>query len=101
RHTRFSRDWSSDVCSSDLSMGDVAVLDREMFTIGEAARLLRMPPSTLRWWLEGGTRRGKLYPPVIRREPTGSTTVTWGEFVEARSEERRVGREGGERRRQG
>src|SRR5690606_39911593 len=23
RHTRFSRDWSSDVCSSDLSMGDV------------------------------------------------------------------------------
>src|SRR5690606_35798354 len=23
RHTRFSRDWSSDVCSSDLSAGDV------------------------------------------------------------------------------
>src|SRR5690606_39712029 len=22
RHTRFSRDWSSDVCSSDLSVGD-------------------------------------------------------------------------------
>src|SRR5690606_39370990 len=22
RHTRFSRDWSSDVCSSDLSWGD-------------------------------------------------------------------------------
>src|SRR5690606_41016793 len=22
RHTRFSRDWSSDVCSSDLSIGD-------------------------------------------------------------------------------
>src|SRR5690606_40052515 len=23
RHTRFSRDWSSDVCSSDLARGDV------------------------------------------------------------------------------
>lgn len=64
-------------------MGDVAVLDCEMFTVGEAARLLRTPPSTLRWWLEGGRRRGKIYPPVIRPEPTGSTTVTWGEFVEA------------------
>jgi uncharacterized protein (DUF433 family) len=64
-------------------MGDVAVLDREMFTVGEAARLLRTPDSTLRWWLEGGDHRGKPYPPVIRPEPTGSATVTWGEFVEA------------------
>src|SRR5207302_2649013 len=24
RHTRFSRDWSSDVCSSDLVIGDAA-----------------------------------------------------------------------------
>src|SRR5690606_40083509 len=23
RHTRFSRDWSSDVCSSDLEMGEI------------------------------------------------------------------------------
>src|SRR5256884_2734000 len=26
RHTRCSRDWSSDVCSSDLTIADVAVL---------------------------------------------------------------------------
>src|SRR5690606_39987039 len=25
RHTRFSRDWSSDVCSSDLNWGSVSV----------------------------------------------------------------------------
>src|SRR5690606_40395172 len=25
RHTRFSRDWSSDVCSSDLALGMVAI----------------------------------------------------------------------------
>src|SRR5690606_40937864 len=31
RHTRFSRDWSSDVCSSDLSCGDhVKTIEREI-----------------------------------------------------------------------
>ncbi|HWG73391.1 MAG TPA: DUF433 domain-containing protein [Acidimicrobiales bacterium] len=43
-----------------------------------------MPASTLRWWLEGGVRHGRSYPPVIRPEPTGSKIVTWGELVEAR-----------------
>ncbi len=57
----------------------VDVLGRELYTIAEAARLLRIPPSTLRWWLEGRDE----YPPVIRPEPTGSGIVTWGEFVEA------------------
>lgn len=49
----------------------------------EAARLLRVPQSTLRWWLEGQTRRGKRYLPVLRDKPTGSGVLTWGEFVEA------------------
>lgn len=59
------------------------VLERELYPTREAARLLRVPESTLRWWLEGRTARGKLYPPVLREEPTGSGLVTWGEFVEA------------------
>lgn len=66
-----------------VHVGDVAVLDREMFTVGEAARLLRVPESTLRWWLEGRSYRGATYRPVIRPEPTSSSDVTWGEFVEA------------------
>lgn len=57
----------------------VEVLDRELYTVGEAARLLRVPASTLRWWLEGRDQ----YAPVIRPEPTGGGAVTWGEFVEA------------------
>ena len=57
----------------------IEVLDRELYTIGEAARLLRVPASTLRWWLEGRDH----YPPVVRSESTGASTVTWGEFVEA------------------
>ena len=58
-------------------------LDRELYPVGEAARLLRVPPSTLRWWLEGRVVRAKQYPPVIREEASGSGLVTWGEFVEA------------------
>jgi uncharacterized protein (DUF433 family) len=58
----------------------VTVLDREMFSETAAARLLRVAPSTLHWWLEG---RPPKYRPVIRPEPTGSRTVTWAEFVEA------------------
>jgi uncharacterized protein (DUF433 family) len=83
---------SSDDAARDLTIralractchtGDVSVttLDREMYTEGAAARLLRVAPSTLHWWLEG---RLPHYRPVIRLEPTGSRTVTWAEFVEA------------------
>src|SRR5690606_39222257 len=33
RHTRFSRDWSSDVCSSDLN-GDGIIDDQDRYTVG-------------------------------------------------------------------
>lgn len=56
-------------------------LAMELFSYREAARVLRVPPSTLRWWLEGREREG--YQPVLRSAPTGRDTVTWGEFVEA------------------
>jgi uncharacterized protein (DUF433 family) len=60
------------------------VLDRELYDEQLAAQILRVPPSTLHWWLEGGSQRGKVYEPVFRPEATGSKLVTWGEFVEAR-----------------
>jgi len=61
----------------------VAVLDREMYSEAEAARLLRIAPSTLHYWLEGGEQRGRNYLPILRVEATGSRSVTWAEFVEA------------------
>ena len=65
-------------------MTTISVLDREMFSEAEAARLLRVSQSTLNYWLEGGERRGKIYRPVIRVEPRGGRVpVTWAEFVEA------------------
>jgi uncharacterized protein (DUF433 family) len=61
----------------------VTVLDREMYSEAEAARLLRVAQSTLHYWLEGGERRGKVYPPVLRVQPRGTRIVTWAEFIEA------------------
>ncbi len=61
----------------------VSTLDRPLYSYAEAARLLGLPTETLRRWLEGSTRAGVVYPPVIRPEATGSDSVTWGEFVEA------------------
>jgi uncharacterized protein (DUF433 family) len=61
----------------------LAVLDRPLYSYAEAARLLTLPTQTLKRWLEGATVQGVEYPPVIRAEPTGSDSVTWGEFVEA------------------
>lgn len=61
----------------------VTTLDRHLYSVGEAARLLGVPSQTLRRWLEGATISGRSYPPVIRPAPTGTETVTWGEFVEA------------------
>lgn len=39
---------------------------------------------TAKRWLEGYTRLGRFYDPVLRPKPTGSDAVTWGEMVEAR-----------------
>jgi uncharacterized protein (DUF433 family) len=62
---------------------NVSVLEREIYTEAEAARLLRVPQGTLHYWLEGGSRRGRSYPPVIRVEPRNVRIVSWAEFVEA------------------
>jgi hypothetical protein len=65
-------------------MAAASLLDREMYSEAEAARYLRVPQSTLHYWLEGGERRSKVYAPVIRPEPTGRhAPVTWAEFIEA------------------
>jgi uncharacterized protein (DUF433 family)/DNA-binding transcriptional MerR regulator len=62
----------------------VSVLEREMYSEAEAARILGVAQSTLHYWLEGKTtRQGHVYQPAIRFEPSGRRTVTWAEFVEA------------------
>lgn len=58
-------------------------LDRPVYQMNEAARLLRIPDKTLRRWIDGDRRFERVMEPLIRRKTTGSTDVTWGEFVEA------------------
>ena len=66
-----------------LDVTSLSVLDREMYSEAEAAWLLGVAQSPLNYWLEGGTRRGRLYRPVIRPEPRGERApVTWAEFIE-------------------
>src|SRR5690606_40122471 len=65
RHTRFSRDWSSDVCSSDLTR-----------SVGHSSRLQ--------------TRDGRLTKSLEQTAKPGCKTLrTWPTL---RSEERRVGK---------
>jgi len=59
------------------------VLDQEVYTEPEAARLLGLAPSTLHYWLQGGERRGVVYLPILRPEPLDRRYVTWAEFIEA------------------
>lgn len=61
----------------------VSVLDRPLYSVTEAARLLTVPTTTLKRWLQGHAIRGTEYAPVIRAERNDSDEVTWGEFVEA------------------
>jgi uncharacterized protein (DUF433 family) len=58
------------------------LLERDVYSIAEAARLLGLPLATAKRWLDGYTYRKKAYRPVVRVEPTGSEIVTWAEFVE-------------------
>lgn len=60
-----------------------ALLDRPIYQVNEAARLLGLPDKTLRRWLDGDKRFERVIEPLIRERPTESWDVTWGEFVEA------------------
>src|SRR5690606_40177906 len=84
RHTRFSRDWSSDVCSSDLvelTERDKAILDFERS-----------------WWTQPGPKEAA----IVERFELSATRYyqILNELLETpeaydhdRSEERRVGKE--------
>jgi uncharacterized protein (DUF433 family)/transposase len=65
-------------------MVEMTVLSRPVMSAREAARQLNIPSSTVVQWLEGYRRHGTWYAPVLREEPTGEQTMTWGEVVEAR-----------------
>src|SRR5206468_5627863 len=92
RHTRSDRDWSSDVCSSDLVLFvEVAVTESEgAWSCAPVSLPALVEPARLVWMYCAAPET----PPTLTPE-----VVTVGVDVEvarkvARSEERRVGKEG-------
>src|SRR3712207_8449627 len=80
RHTRYWRDWSSDVCSSDLR----TLADRALLPFGS-------PPCT-----ECGSSRLRMHPKVNKETGLEAMSVIfWCQSIKynQRSEERRVGKE--------
>src|SRR5687768_18369552 len=78
RHTRCSRDWSSDVCSSDLAQRTAVARTLKMLR-NERGVSFRVVPPPHRTHDKGGTR--------LFSSGNGSISGT------LRSEERRVGKE--------
>src|SRR3712207_8596526 len=79
RHTRYWRDWSSDVCSSDLKVfraGDIALVfaDWSLTGTGPEGETISMSGQSS---------------DVVRQQPDG----IWLFVIDNRSEERRVGKE--------
>src|SRR5690606_39684789 len=93
RHTRFSRDWSSDVCSSDLFD-----LGRNLGRFGERALLFSLLQSA--WGEErlGGSGPARLfYTGINDDKPARARRRLYNaakKYGVQRSEERRVGKEG-------
>src|SRR5690606_40789683 len=91
RHTRFSRDWSSDVCSSDLAAGGLA---GNLYSVGAGlpAKVLPLGYTAGRNW---PWRQASLPVPVSSIDSAlTETSGPGGGRLRSRSEERRVGRAG-------
>src|SRR5690606_40735423 len=92
RHTRFSRDWSSDVCSSDLLTIEISG-GRFLFR-ASGSRVLS--PGFLVLYQEGVDEEKKeeeLALPEVAEKAVLSLVEVKGEQHFTRSEERRVGKE--------
>src|SRR5690606_41535719 len=88
RHTSFSRDWSSDVCSSDLA----AILRHE--AVKERLERRRVPPAAdIRELVEKARKGGGIGGPRRREKNAFARRRQQRLAAVERSEERRVGTE--------
>jgi uncharacterized protein (DUF433 family) len=62
----------------------IDLLSRPVYGLSQVDDLLGLHSGTARRWIDGYTRAGRNYPPVIRENHTGDEAATWGEFVETR-----------------
>src|SRR5690606_40226576 len=91
RHTRFSRDWSSDVCSSDLVFTELLnISDAQLEQIGQTSRMYHQYLERL--YMPGGMAR-QAY--VNQLDGEGGNELSMALRRLKRSEERRGGKECG------
>ncbi len=62
----------------------IDLLRRPVYGMSQVDWILRLHPGTAERWIDGYSRAGKDYPPIVRLHRTGDDRVTWGEFTEAR-----------------
>src|SRR5690606_39577110 len=96
RHTRFSRDWSSDVCSSDLLVLRAARVDVDDVVVRKVSVDLAVEPAELLLELQVVEDLGALAASLAAA--SGLARI---EVEHDRSEERRVGKEWRDRRASG
>src|SRR5439155_1495490 len=89
RHTRWPRDWSSDVCSSDL--GTQSAMDWQGILAHE---LLPHVINPARGWIASANHRsiGTFYPVALGLSTGSNGHTTRSRRLYERSEERRVGK---------
>lgn len=69
----------------DCAMSEViGLLDRRLYAFGQVDHILGLSYGTAKRWVDGYSRAGRTYDPVVRQTSTGDDVVTWGEFVETR-----------------
>src|SRR5690606_40340622 len=89
RHTRFSRDWSSDVCSSDLAVGITSwLIFQAVFNVGGVTAAIPFTGITLPFISYGGSSLVVIFGGAGILLNISRQTVS-----PVRSEERRVGEE--------
>src|SRR5690606_40229870 len=93
-HTRFSRDWSSDVCSSDLPSVDTANPDVRVHAFLTRDALTLYLDTSGEPLYKRGFKRAAVEAPLKENLAAGILRLTgWTPDEALRSEERRVGKE--------
>src|SRR5690606_40220311 len=93
RHTRFSRDWSSDVCSSDLDVVRQCLPAEEVLAVVVDLMRLALPALTEPDLAAGAACVDENVAGQIHRWPPQTIPLTIRLTLLCRSEERRVGNE--------
>lgn len=60
------------------------LLARRVYGIAQVDGILGLTAGTAKRWIDGYSRGGRMFPPVVRPDTTGDELVTWGEFAETR-----------------